>query len=155
MIELEHHVTIHRSISDVFSYVSRVENLPDWAEVAQSARQSTPGTVEVGTRVEVDLLFNGQRTGAIYEVTRYAESSLFAFRTLDAPFELENVYRFSSEEDSTRINVTSYGEAHGFMRFLESIVAGMLDRQFIADHNRLKELLESDLINIPTTGHDD
>ena len=81
---------------------------------------------------------------AVYEVTGFEENRLFAFRTSNAPFNLENVYRFTRVNGDTRLDVTSVGEGHGLSRFFESLAARLLDRQFTHDHERLRNILERD-----------
>ncbi len=142
MVELELHLTIKRPVGAVFRYVSNVENLPKWAEVAHHARQVTNGPVRVGTQAEVDVEFHGHHVRAIYEVTEFEEGRLFAFRTSNAPFNLRNVYRFTPVDGTTRLDVTSVGEGHGLSRFLVSFAARLLDRQFTRDHERLRTMLE-------------
>ena len=141
MIELVHSMSIARPVSEVFAYVGDVGNLPLWAEVAKSAEPMGDGDVKVGTRSRVEIDFHGHRSVATYIVTRYEQDRLFAFRTSDAPFDLENSYEFTPVDGGTHLDITSAGDAHGFSRLLEPLVAKMLDRQFVADHERLRELL--------------
>lgn len=142
MVELELHLTIKRPVETVFRYVSNVEKLPKWAEVALQARQITDGPVQVGTQVEVDIELHGHHVRAVYEVTKFEENRLFVFQTSNAPFYLENVYRFSEVNGGTRLDVTSVGEGRGLSRAFESLATQFLDRQFTHDHERLRDMLE-------------
>ena len=142
MAKFKHSVTIDRPVSEVFQYITNVENLPEWAEVIQSVRVTTPDAVDVGTEAEVEVELYSRRVVATYRVTEYERDRIFAFETADAPFDLYSVYTFTPIKDGTWLHVTSTGKARGISRFIEGSVARLLDRQFIADHERLKHILE-------------
>jgi len=143
MIEVRHSVVIDRPVDEVFAFVGNVANLPRWAAVAVEAHQTTDGPVGVGTHFHAVVEFLGRRVDAEYAVTHYEPSRRVSIRTLSGPFLLDNTYLFVPLDGGTRVDVVSRGKAPVPFRFAERLIHGAIERQFRADHDNLKRVLEA------------
>ena len=50
MARIEHEVTIDRPVSEVFEFITRIDDLPEWQESCKAVKREGDGSVGVGTR---------------------------------------------------------------------------------------------------------
>ena len=85
----------------------------------------------------------GRRIESTYEITQYEPSSKFGFKVISGPVPIAGSYSFESVEGGTKVNFTAEGDAGGFFKLAEPILARMVRRQVETDFGNLKDLLEA------------
>jgi uncharacterized membrane protein len=130
-------VTIDRPVGDVFAYLTDVRNVPEWQESAVSAQW-----IEEGKRFRERRSFLGRTAELELEVTALEPERRFDVRTLKAPVPLQIRHAFESVNGGTRLHVSAEAALGGAMRFAASMAKKQAERQFRADLQRLKAVLE-------------
>src|SRR5689334_8615524 len=86
MIKTKANVEIRRPVSEVFAFVTRVDNFPRWfGDNVATSRQTSPGAVGVGTTFAQTHHFLGQRFESRFVVTAYEPDRLFCVGTSAGP----------------------------------------------------------------------
>ena len=143
MPTLEYTVTINKPISEVFAFVSRPENMPKWAQNVTEAIQTSEGPVQVGTTCSVVSKAMGKQLDQDFVVTEYEPDRVYAAKTTVSPFPMETRYTLKAVDGGTIVHAETSAELGGFMKMAGPLLAVMLKKQFKADHEALKKLLES------------
>ena len=137
-------VTIKRPLEEVFAFTSDADRLPQWQEAVIESRRTSDGPPGVGaTGVNVRKVM-GQRIETNWEVTAYKANEGYTIKsTTGGPVAFELTYAFTAVEEGTRVQVKFRGEAKGPLKVMEGMISGGFKQDFVEDHQRLKELLES------------
>jgi uncharacterized protein YndB with AHSA1/START domain len=143
MIKIENSTQINRPVEEVFAFVVDAENLPLWAGPVTEARQTSDGSIGVGTTQVQSAQFLGRKMETTQEVTEYEPNKKFSTKSTSGPLPLEIHYTFESVGGGTKITLEGNLEAGGFFKLAEPIVGRMLNRQTASDAQTLKELLEA------------
>ena len=144
MIKLQGDVVVERPVSDVFDFLSRVENYPSWQPAIREAQQTSPGAVGLGTTLRIVLLGPGnQPMEARAKVSEYDPGRLFGFQTTSGPANVRALYRFEPAGQGTRADIRIDIQLTGGLRFLEGMVAGQVEGEFRTSLLRLKRVLEA------------
>jgi uncharacterized membrane protein len=130
-------VTIERPVAAVFAYVSDVRNLPEWQESAASAEW-----IEEGSRFRERRSFLGRTAQLELEVTALEPDRRFDVKSVSGPVRFEIHHSFEESGAATVVRVTAEAKIGGGLRFAARMVQGQAERQFKADLQRLKQLLE-------------
>jgi uncharacterized protein YndB with AHSA1/START domain len=142
-VRFEFEVEIERPVRDVFAYVTDVGNLPKWQRATSEAAWvggEPPGT---GARIRQKTRFLGRTMDIELEVTAYETERRFDLRTLKGPISFTVRHSFQPSDGGTKIQFVGEGEAGGFFRLAEAVVAKQAERESRADFDRLKAVLES------------
>jgi uncharacterized membrane protein len=142
MTKLEVSVVIDRPIEEVFSFVADFENSPQWMAELVEAKQTSEGSVGVGTTLSGVANPLGRRAESTQEVTEYEPNSKFAIKSTSGPVTSEDAYIFESVAGGTRVTRVVKAELGGFFRMAEPLVVRMMRRQFETNFATLKDLLE-------------
>jgi len=143
MMELISSIVIHRPVEEVFSYMTDVKNFSNWMSELVEAKQTSKGSVGVGTTASAVANVLGRRVENIQEITKYEANSTFAFKATSGPVKTEDEFNFESVADGTKVTRTTKGEFGGFFKMAEPLFARMLNRQFETNFANLKDLLEA------------
>jgi uncharacterized membrane protein len=130
-------VGIRRPVQDVFAYVSDVTHLPEWQESALAAEW-----VEPGKRFRERRSFLGRTAQLELEVTASERDRRFDVKTVTGPVRFEVRHAFAPDGGGTSLRVTAEAALGGALRFAAGMAKKQAERQFRADLERLKELLE-------------
>lgn len=133
---------IARRTGEVRAYVVDPMNDTQWIGGISESRLLTTGTLGVGSRVARVASFMGKRIEYVNEVTSLTDEEL-AMRSVEGPFPMEITYRFAEDGDSTRVGVRVRGDAGGFYRVAEPLMARQVRRSIEGDVERLRTILES------------
>jgi uncharacterized membrane protein len=132
-------VTIERPVEAVFAYVSDVRNLPEWQESAVSAEW-----IEEGSRFRERRTFLGRAAELELEVTALEPDRRFDVKAVKGPVKFEIHHAFDAVDGGTLLHVTAEAAIGGALRFAASMAKKQAERQFRADLERLKDLLENE-----------
>ena len=142
MITVEHSVVINRPIEEVFDFMADIENAPQWRSGLVEVKKLSDELV-VGAKATEVLQFLGRRMETTYEITEYEPNKKFSFKTTSGPVPMEGGFTVESAEGGTKVTFKIQGEAGGFFKLAEPILARMVRRQVETDHGNLKDLLEA------------
>jgi uncharacterized protein YndB with AHSA1/START domain len=141
MVKFEISTHINRPVAEVFFYLSDPAKLPEWNSVVEEATPSeTP--VKAGTKIQTRARFLGRKIESPSVVSEYELNKRYATKS-EKPFALTITNTFESEGGGTRVVAIFDGEPGGFFKIGEPIVARIAKKQFQAQLETAKELLEA------------
>ena len=144
MAHVEVDTTINRPIEEVFSYASQIERQPDWVSPLTESQKTSSGPTGVGTTYRQVAKFLGRRMDMECEITDYQPPTVDAFRAKSGPLHMEMRFTLTSEgPNATRVTQVADGESGGFFKLADPILVRTMRKQFVADLETLKTLLES------------
>ena len=135
-------VKIDRPVHDVFAFVTDVRNLPQWQQATSEAEWVGDDAPRTGARLRQKTSFLGRTLELELEVTAYEPERRFDLKTLKGPISFVVRHSFHPSNGGTRIEFAGEGEARGFFRLADSLVAKRAERESRADFERLKAILE-------------
>jgi uncharacterized protein YndB with AHSA1/START domain len=140
----EESVEIDRPLEEVFAYVANPENLPEWTNLVLEVRKDAEGRLQEGDRFSVVAKFLGRRFETPFEVRAHEPPRQHADRSTGGPFEQEFIYTFEQTEGGgTRLTHVAETEPGGFFKLVGPLLERAGTRQFRADLQSLKDLLEA------------
>ena len=138
--------TIKRSLEDVFVVLSDTENSPKWSSSSIEARTTSEGPIGVGTTSRSVSKFLGRRIETEMEITAFVPNRKFAWHSKSGPFPLQATVNFERIEGGTRVNASIEAEPGGFFKVAEPLIVSIAKRQFQADFDNLKDLMEANAL---------
>jgi uncharacterized protein YndB with AHSA1/START domain len=142
MIKFNLSVVIHRPIEDVFAYANDLSHWPEWNPGLIEA-SAPEGPFHAGTRIREVFRFLGRRIESTFEVVEYEPNRQVTYRTVAGPIPMTGTQTYEPVDGATKLTVTGEGEAGGFFKLAEPVVAQMTRRQFQTGLDNLKDLLEA------------
>jgi uncharacterized protein YndB with AHSA1/START domain len=143
MVHSERSIIIARPPKDVYAYVSRTENEPQWhTDVLQVKRLDT-GPVKVGTRY--DLTFTpmmGHSQGTL-EVTKVSPPVAIETEIVFGPMRPHVSFRFEPEGAGTRVTRRVDVAPPGMMKLMPFMMKRMVSKKSERFLANLKAKLES------------
>ena len=141
MIRIQASVTVNRPLEQVFRFMTNHQNALQWQSGLLEARV-TNDVVGVGkTWVDVVQVL-GRRIEIASELTEFEPLRAVGFKSTSGPIPLEGRYAFEPDGAGTKVTFTLQGEAGGFFKLAEPIVARSTQRQWETNLANLKDLLE-------------
>jgi uncharacterized membrane protein len=141
MIRIQASVTVNRPIEEVFHFMTNNQNALQWQSGLLEARV-TNDIVGVG-KTWVDVVqFLGRRIEVASELIEFEPLRRVGFKSTSGPIPLEGRYAFEPDGEGTKVTFTMQGEAGGFFKLAEPIVARSAQRQWETNLANLKDLLE-------------
>jgi ligand-binding SRPBCC domain-containing protein len=144
-MHVEENVVINRPPQEVFDYVANRQNLPEWSSPVLEVRSETQGPLEeVGTRFTTVAKSLGRTFETPFEVIVHDPPHRHTDRSIGGPFPQEYTHIFEEVEGGgTRLTEVTQGEPGGFFRLAGPLLEMAGRRQFRADLETLKDLLEA------------
>ena len=141
----EESVVINRPPQEVFDYVANRENLPEWSSPILEVQKQTQGPLtEEGARYTTVAKALGRRFQTPFEVTVHDPPRRHTDTSRGGPFPQEYTHIFEEVEGGgTRLTEVTEGEPGGFFRLVGPLLEASGRRQFRADLETLKDLLET------------
>lgn len=141
MIRIQASVTVNRPLEEVFRFMTDNQNALQWQSGLLEARV-TNDVMGVGkTWVDVVQVL-GQRVEIASELTEFEPLRTVGFKSTSGPIPLEGRYAFEPEGTGTKVIFVMQGEAGGFFKLAEPVVARSTQRQWETNLANLKDLLE-------------
>lgn len=135
-------VSINRSVSEVFAYLSDFENVPKWNYAITRTQKTSEGPVGVGTTYAQSRSIPRPSEEA-FEVITYELGRRLAIRGDIGPFHGVIEYELEPVEGGTRVVNRVALEARGIARLAAPLAAGSVRDAVAANLGKLKELLET------------
>src|SRR3984885_3957188 len=142
---IKHSIEINRPAEEVFAYLDQVDRHNEWQGALVSATVEPDGPTRVGTRgVERPNVPGGTRDIS-YEITEHDPPRKASFRGTAGPLRPVGTYTVDpTGESSSRMSSELDLEGHGIGKLFAPLALRQAAKQVPADHQRFKELLESD-----------
>jgi uncharacterized protein YndB with AHSA1/START domain len=138
--------TIKRPVEDVFAVLSNPETSPKWSSSSLESTKTSDGPIGVGTTTRAVSKFLGRRIETEMETTEFEPNQRFASRSKSGPFPIQATVTFERVEEGTRVNATIEAEPGGFFKLAEPLIVSIAKRQFQADFDNLKDLMEANAL---------
>jgi carbon monoxide dehydrogenase subunit G len=137
------HLTIEiaRPPEDVLVYLTDVSNLPAWQSSVSSA--DADGPLREGARIRERRTFMGREVKTELEVTAYEAPRRFDVKSTGGSVSYSIHHSLEPSPAGTRLQVEVEAKIGGMMRLAAQGPLKMAEREFRADFERLKHLLES------------
>lgn len=143
MISINLKIKILRPIWEVFEFITRPENNPQWQYGAIATVHISAGEMQVGTLFSSIGHFMGRRIQSNFEVTEFEPNNSYGFETISGPIQLQTSYSFEAVKYGTIVIVSSLVNPGSFFKLVEPIVARTAKKQFKENLAGLKKLLET------------
>ena len=143
MFEYETEIVIRRNVQDVFDFVIRGENIPQWAPRVSEVKQLTPGPIQVGSKIleVVSLPFRSDEV--LWEITKYEPPYKCTFDSTSFLGTTEVEFSVREVEDGSHLSVNVVGHGIGIFGLLDPLLgkAALLGRKQYM--KKIKKILES------------
>jgi carbon monoxide dehydrogenase subunit G len=127
----------------VFAYLASIDNLAEWQSGMRSVRQTSPGSVGVGTTAFTVRELAGQRIEAPLRITAYDPPRRLALTSEAHGVRLEAELEIAAlEPGGSRVTYRAEITASGFMRFMEPMIASTAEADLADSLRRIRERLE-------------
>ncbi len=141
MVRIDKNITINRPVDVVWSYLTNLENMPQWDRDVVEAHQTTSGPIGKGTVVEVVDLLIGKRTGELL-ITEFDPCNKFVFQASVGASRGHFVFTFEPNGNGTYLREVSEINLHGFLKLMEIILNVFGKKSSQKDFANLKRVLE-------------
>ena len=143
MIRVETSVVIDRLPDEVFAYISNFENNPKWQSGMQQAKFTSEGPLGVGSTYTQVAKFLGRRIQSTFEVLEYEPERMVKATTTSGSFPITFTRLVEPVEGGTQVAAIIEGDASGFFKLAEPLMARLVQRSVDADYANLKHILET------------
>ena len=141
MVKFDVSVHVNRPVADVFKYMDDPTKLPEWNSIVEESTASeTP--IKVGTRVRSKARFLGRKIESTFEVIEHEPNKRVVQKT-DKPFSFKLTNTFEPEDGGTKVVGVFEGDPGAFFKLGEPILTRIAKKQFQAQLETAKELLEA------------
>jgi uncharacterized membrane protein len=142
-MRVEESVEINRPVEEVFSYAADPEHFPEWAGIVIETRKDTPGPLLESSTFTTVGKFLGHRFDTPFEVTAHEHPRRHSHKSTGGPIPQEWTLTFEEVAGGTHVTEVVEGEPGGFFGLAEPLLERVARRQFRADLETLKDLLEA------------
>ena len=144
MIKFEISILIHRSIADVFDYVSDTENDPRWNSAVVDVERVDDSDDELNCKYRMQRVIGKKKIENLYRVTEYQKNKLLTIKTLTGPTSFSYKYSFEPIGKSTRIMLNGKVEDDGLPFEAGSFFASHMIKLGVTNNfETLKSILEA------------
>ena len=143
VINIEVRISVSRPPDEVFAFISNFENNPKWQSGMQEAQFTSKGPLGVGSTYVQVAKFLGRRIESTFEVVEYVPNRLVKAASTSGSFPITFTRIVDSGMDGAVVSAIVEGDATGFFKLAEPLLARMVRRTVNADYRTLKALLES------------
>ncbi len=142
MIKVAVGEVINRPVEEVFAYTANPENDPQWQSGIEEARLTSDGPLGKGSTAREVIRFLGRRMDIEFLITEYEQDKKLSVKTTGGPVSFEQTATYEPVDGGTRLNFTMEGDAKGFFKLADPLLARMVKRQVQGDLGNLKDLME-------------
>jgi uncharacterized membrane protein len=141
MIKVETTVHINRPPQEVFAYLSNFENNPKWQSGMREARFTSEEPLRLGSTYEQVASFLGRPVLSTFEVITYESGQMVKATSTSGSFPITFTRMVAAEEEGTRVTAVIEGDASGFFKLAEPLLARFVQRSVGNDYANLKKIL--------------
>jgi len=143
MIKIEKSIIINRPVEEVWKFVSNIENATKWDRGVLEARQTSEGTIGVGSTLQTRRQMLGRQRIGKLRVSEYVPNRIIALQASLGQIAAAQIrYSFEPVDGGTRMTGTSEVELHGAWRLITPILNLMLERDGREDMANMKRIME-------------
>lgn len=143
MINLDLSTLIDRPVSDVFAFVSNLNNMSKWNSAVVSLEQVTPGDIGVGTKFKSVGEMMGRRIEGEVQVTSYEPDHKTGFQMNAGPMQMNINISFKPVGTGTKVSLNAQGNPTGVFKLAEGMLQGRVKSMMEENLARLKSVLEA------------
>lgn len=140
-IEINQTIFINLPIEEVFAYISVLENMTEWSSSTISIKPRSPGAIQVGATMQVQIRFLGRWLDMTFEVIEYQPNRCLTFKSVSGMAPCFLCYHFEPAEGGG--TTLSQEALIHFIGGSQALVGRVLRRQYECDLLTLKDLLEA------------
>ena len=144
MIEVRASVFIQRPIAEVFAVISDFENNPRWQSGMVEAKFTSDGPLRVGSTYVQVAKFLGRRVLSSFEVIALEPEHMITITSTSGAFPISVTRITEPLNGGTQVTAIVQGDAGGFFKLAEPLLARLVQRSVSKDYANLKRLLEAD-----------
>lgn len=143
MIRHSDSIEIAAPVSDVFTFISNVENLPKFQSDVVKSRPLSNEPMRAGMKFEEVVNILGKKVQTVCEVTNYQPTRQFGFRSISSPkIAYGGTVDLEPNGRGTRVTIHAHVELKGWMRIVEPLFKAELKNGVKKELKTLKALLE-------------
>ncbi|MBI4429447.1 MAG: SRPBCC family protein [Ignavibacteriales bacterium] len=143
MIRHKGSIEIGAPVSDVFTFISNVENIPKWQSDVVTSKVHTSGPMRVGTMFEEDVKILGKQVQTVCEVVEYLPTKKFGFRSNSAtPLQYGGFFSLEPNGRGTRLTIDVEIWLRGFWKLVEPLFGFEVRNGIQKELKTLKSILE-------------
>ena len=135
---------IEKPVEEVFAFAANPQNDPLWSSAVAEARQTSEGSLGLGTTFDQVLRLLGRRLEIAFEVTGFEPNTLLEIGRFSGRLRSAvGRRRFEAVPAGTRVTFSGEGTSGLFFNLLEPLVAAAAKRQARTGLASLKDVLEA------------
>jgi uncharacterized membrane protein len=143
MIKHTSSIEINLPVSDVFAFVSTIENIPKWQSEVVTTRVTTTGSLRSGTRFEEVVKVLGKQVPTVCEVTDYQPTRRFGFKSISkTPVSYEGNILLEPNGRGTRVTLKADIGLRGIWKVAEPLFGFEVRKGINEELKTLKSVLE-------------
>lgn len=142
VIEMVRTLRIARPRAEVYDYLADFPSIGDYIGPIKRFHSSSTETLQVGTRITVEVQFLGITFSQRAECVEHARPTRFAARSVGGRFYFEAGFELKNEGAATVLEGWGRAQAPRLFAIGESILGFFVERQIDGDLKKLKQRLE-------------
>lgn len=124
MIRHSSSIEINATVSDVFTFVSTIENIPKWQTDVLTTKVTSSGTIRAGSQFQEVAKILGKPVETVCEITEYQPVKRFGFRSISqGPVSYSGQVLTEPNGRGTRVTVNVHVQLHGLWKIAEPLFA--------------------------------
>jgi uncharacterized membrane protein len=143
MIKIQSEVFINHPPEEVFNYISNFENNPEWQSGMVSAKFTTDPPLRVGSKYIQEAKFFSRPVHSNFEVIAYEPGRMVKATSETGSFPITFTRIVEPKDGGSHITAIVEGDAGGFYKLAEPLLARMVKRSVDGDYANLKAILET------------
>ncbi len=142
-IEFAHTIEVARSPAEVFAYLDRISNTPEWLERCTGIEQLSPGEHAVGTKLRYSYADGGRKGQMDGEITKRVPGEHLSFEYADKMMAVTVDFRMQASAAGTKLTHSVDIRPQTFMSKLFSpFIRRALPVQTITAMEKLRSVLQ-------------
>lgn len=142
MIRIETREVIGRPIDEVFEFVSDVKNNPLWQSSIVEGRQTSSGSLGVGTTITTVSRYLGLRIKTDWEVIEYEPNKKYVAKSLSGRGQAKGSWSFEPVASGTCVDLVAEIGFSGLLRIVEPMLKFIGQRVTKKEFAALNDLFE-------------
>jgi len=142
-MQFEINVQINKPVKDVFKYISNFSNHKDMIKANIDSKQTSEGSVQVGTTMTNAAKFVGIKMEEHFVVTEYVQDKLIAKESAPgSTFVTGDKMTLTDADGGTLLTVYVYANLTGVLKLLDGFLGKKVKKTLTDDMERLKKNFE-------------
>jgi hypothetical protein len=150
MVKIEESVFVNRPVTEVWKFMSNVENGPKWDRGVLAARVTSEGALGIGSRIEIRRQFFGRQRVGRLQISEWEAAKTVEFKINVGQATATQRYTFDSFENGTKLTQTAELDFIGWWKLISPLLLRMLKRDGREDLANIKRILENMSLELPT-----